>query len=77
MTTAGDSEGEVNKMTMVMATTAPPTAAASNCLQGVNGDGDGDEDEERCSQEGDGGYQGTGRQPGTRGTGPMRLGRRT
>ena len=39
-----------------------------------NRDGDGDEDEERRSQEGDGGIQGRGRQPGTRKTGPMCLG---
>ena len=42
-----------------------------------NRDGDEDKDKERRSQEGDGGDQGRGRQPGTRGTGPMRLGRRT
>ena len=33
-------------------------------------DGDGDKDEKWRSQEGDGGDQGRGRQPGTRGTGP-------
>ena len=54
MATAGDSKGEENEMAMTTAaTTVPPTAAVSSCLQSGNGDRDHEDEDEDAEEDED------------------------